>query len=68
MSILNDMLNIGGMGEPQRLDYVIREHEKLQARVIRLEELLLAKGLITEGEKSALESQEVSSTVAEPDP
>jgi hypothetical protein len=67
MSILNDMLNFGGMGEPHRLDYVIREHEKLQARVIRLEELLLAKGLITEREKSTLDSQEDRSFVAEPD-
>lgn len=56
MSILNNMLNAGLMGEPQRLDYVIREHDRLQARVDRLTELLRSKGLITSEELSALES------------
>ena len=58
MSILNDMLNIGGLGEPRRLDYVIREYETLQARVVRLEELLEAKGVITSAERSRLEARE----------
>jgi hypothetical protein len=66
MSILNDMLNTGLMGEPQRLDYIIREHEKLQARVTRLEELLLSKGVITEGEKTTLEFQDARSPAAGP--
>lgn len=56
MSILNDMLNGGMMGEPERLDYVIHEHEKLQARVNQLIELLIAKGLITTQERAAFES------------
>jgi len=56
MSILNSMLNAGLMGEPQRLDYVIRAHDLLQARVDRLTELLRSKGLITAEELSALEA------------
>lgn len=46
MAVLNDLLNLGMMGEPQRLDHVIRELEKLQRRVAELEELLRSKGII----------------------
>lgn len=40
MAIFSDMLNIGMMGEPARLDHLIREHEKLEAKFNRLMELL----------------------------
>ena len=63
MSILNDMLNMGMMGEPGRVDYVIREYEKLEARLTRLEGLLLAKGLITNAEQSALQSPDSDGAV-----
>jgi hypothetical protein len=33
MSILNDLMNVGTMGESQRIDYIIREHEKLKVQV-----------------------------------
>jgi hypothetical protein len=42
MSILDAWL----MGEPRRLDYVIREHEKLRRQVETLTELLVARGVI----------------------
>ena len=42
MSILDSLL----MGESSRLDYVIREHEKLQRRVDVLTELLIERGVI----------------------
>jgi hypothetical protein len=54
MSVLNDLLNTGLMGEPQRLDYVIREHERLQRRVSDLEELLKSKGIISDEERTRL--------------
>jgi hypothetical protein len=34
------------MGESSRLDYVIREHEKLQRRVELLTELLIEQGVL----------------------
>ena len=58
MSALNDLLNVNQMGEPQRLDYIIREHEKLQARVSRLEALLQARGLLSPEELAAVASPE----------
>jgi hypothetical protein len=35
------------MGESQRLDYVIREHEKLQRQVEALTTLLVERGVIS---------------------
>ena len=67
MAILSDMLNMGMMGEPARLDHVIREHERLEAKFNRLAELLTSKGLITKEERLALESQETSDTGRESD-
>ena len=55
MATFSDMLNIGMMGEPARLDYLIREHEKLEAKFRRLAELLTSKGLITREERMSLE-------------
>jgi hypothetical protein len=54
MSILNSILTTSQMGEPARLDYIIREHEKLEARVESLVNLLRSKGLITDEEVSEL--------------
>ena len=50
MSILSSVLNAQMMGEPQRLDYVIREHEKLERKVDALIELLVSKELLTRSE------------------
>ena len=61
MSILNDLLSAGQMGEPDRLDYVIREHEQLLSRVEALIELLRSKGLITDEEASQLAPKPESS-------
>ena len=54
MSILNVLLSTRSMGEPQRLDYAIAENEKLRARVDRLVELLVAKGVVTKEEEATL--------------
>lgn len=54
MSILNSILNTSQMGEPARLDYAIREQERLVAQVDALVALLRSKGLITEEEASRL--------------
>ena len=50
MSILNDLLNVRTMGESARLDYVIREHEKLKVQFDALTELLVSSNLITREE------------------
>ncbi len=55
MSVVNDLFNAAFMGEPERLDYVIEEHKKLQARVAQLEELLKSKGIVTTQELNRLE-------------
>jgi len=47
MSILNSILATSQRGEPQRLDYAIREHEKLEARLEALIALLRSRELIT---------------------
>lgn len=47
MSILNDLLSIGSMGESGRLDYVVREQDKLQARFAALLGVLAANGALT---------------------
>jgi hypothetical protein len=54
MSILDEVFNAGMMGEPERLDFIIREHQKLEVRVARLEELLRSKGIITDEEHTRL--------------
>jgi hypothetical protein len=54
MAVLNDLLNVGMMGEPQRLDYVIREHERLRRRVAELEQLLRSKGILTAEDQARL--------------
>jgi hypothetical protein len=53
-------MDIGTMGESARLDYVIREHEKLQRQVAALAELLIAKRVA-----SREEIQRVLTAVAE---
>jgi len=54
MSILNSILNTSQMGEPARLDYAIREQERLLAHIDALVALLQSKGVITEEEASRL--------------
>ena len=38
---------IPATGESGRIDYIIREHEKLQRRVAHLEQLLQTRGIVT---------------------
>jgi hypothetical protein len=54
MSILDSMLNAGQMGEPDRLDYAIRENENLKARFDALLALLLSSGVITSEQAAEL--------------
>jgi hypothetical protein len=61
MALINDLLNVGTMGESNRLDYAIREHEALQAKYAALKAsvdtliaVLRQKGVLTDDEESAL--------------
>ena len=46
-----ELFDVVGMpGEPQRLDYIIKEHEKLQRRFTALVDLLFEKKLISHDE------------------
>ena len=48
MSGMNDVFDVFALpGEPARLDYIIREHEKLKQQVEILTALLVAKGIMT---------------------
>ena len=60
MSVLDELFNEGMMGEPERLDHIIREHEKLRARVSQLEDLLRSKGILTDEERARLAGPETN--------
>jgi hypothetical protein len=50
------------MGESQRLDYVIREHEKLQRQVEALTALLVDRGVISN--EAVLEAKRTAASKA----
>jgi hypothetical protein len=59
MNLLDDAF--GGMpGEPARLDYIIREHEKLERRFAALAELLLANKVLSRDEFELLKADQLS--------
>ena len=45
-------------GEPERLDYIIREHEKLERRFAALADLLVEKQILSRDEVDRLKSEE----------
>ena len=47
-------MSLTTMGESDRLDYVIREHEALKARVAALVTMLSDKGVLTRDERVRL--------------
>lgn len=53
MSVIDDLFRTS-VGEPARLDYIIREHDKLKKRVEALEYFLISKGLLTRDERAHL--------------
>jgi hypothetical protein len=57
MSLMNDILNTATYGESDRLDWVVKQLETLQARQEALSALLVAKGLLTVDELARMNSE-----------
>ncbi len=57
---LSDILGTTLLGESDRLDYVIREHEKLEQVVQRLMTTLTSKGIMT--------TEEIASVIGDDKP
>ena len=54
MTLLNDLFSVRTMGEADRLDYIIREHDKLQEQFKSLIATLALKGALTPEEVARL--------------
>ncbi len=50
MSVLSDLFSVRTLGESDRLDYVIGEHDKLTGHFKSLVEMLEAKGVLAHDE------------------
>jgi hypothetical protein len=61
MSILNDLFNAGTLGESNRLDFVVRECDRLQTQFNQLVALLAEKNLLTPADLDRLRAADAPS-------